>query len=346
MPLECPAPASAYDTVTLGHGGGGRLMQRLIDEVLLPELTNEHLRRLGDSAILPWPGGRVAMTTDSFVVSPPFFPGGDIGTLAVHGTANDLAMAGARPLFLSLGLILEEGFPLEDLRRVLRSVREAAAPLGLAVVTGDTKVVERGKADRIFINTTGIGAPRPDADLSPGRVRPGDRVLVSGPVAEHGMAVMSVREGLGFDGDLRSDTAALWPLVERLLDACGAGVHVLRDATRGGVASVLNEIARAAGAEVVLEETAIPVRPAVRAACEVLGLDPLYVANEGRFVAFVAAGQEAAALRALRGHPLGEGAAVIGEVAAGLHGIVRMRGALGGSRIVDLLSGEQLPRIC
>lgn len=346
MRLECPSPASAYDAVTLGHGGGGRLMQRLLDELLLPALGNEHLRELGDSAVLPWAAGRLAMTTDSFVVRPPFFPGGDIGMLAVHGTANDLAMAGARPVFLSLGMILEEGFLLEDLRRVLRSVRDAAAPLGLAVVTGDTKVVERGKADRIFLNTTGLGVPRPDADLSPRRVRPGDRVLVSGPIAEHGMAVMSVREGLGFDGDLRSDTAALWPLVERLLDACGPDVHALRDATRGGVASVLNEIARAAGAEIALDETAIPVRPAVRAACEVLGLDPLYVANEGRFVAFVAPECTDAALRALRGHPLGAGAAVLGEVAEGLRGIVRMRGALGGSRVVDLLSGEQLPRIC
>lgn len=346
MRLECPTPASTYDAVTLGHGGGGRLMQRLIDDLLLPELGNEHLRELGDSAVLPWTAGRLAMTTDSYVVSPPFFPGGDIGMLAVHGTANDLAMVGARPAFLSLGLILEEGFLLEDLRRVLRSVREAAEPLGLAVVTGDTKVVERGKADRIFINTTGLGVPRGDAVLSPRRVRPGDRVLVSGPIAEHGMAVMSVREGLGFDGDLRSDTAALWPLVDRLLDACGADVHVLRDATRGGVASVLNEIARAAGAGIVLDETAIPVRPAVRAACDVLGLDPLYVANEGRFVGFVAAGREQAALCALRGHPLGEGAQVIGEVTEGLRGIVRMRGALGGSRVVDLLSGEQLPRIC
>lgn len=346
MSLECPAPVSTYDAVTLGHGGGGRLMQRLIDDVLLPELANEHLRELGDAAVLPWRAGRLALTTDSFVVSPPFFPGGDIGMLAVHGTVNDLAMSGARPVFLSLGLILEEGFLLEDLRRVLRSVRDAAAPLGVAVVTGDTKVVERGKADRIFVNTTGIGALRDDADLSPRRVGAGDRILLSGPIAEHGMAVMSVRESLGFSGDLRSDTAALWPLVERLLDAGGNDVHALRDATRGGVASVLNEIARAAGVGMALDETAIPVRSEVRAACEILGMDPLYVANEGRFVAFVARGREDDALRALRAHPLGEGAAVIGEVTDGLRGVVRLRGALGGSRVVDLLSGEQLPRIC
>ena len=346
MSLECAVTLGAYDAVTMGHGGGGRLMQRLIDEIVVPELGGGPLAELGDSALVPWAAGRLALTTDSYVVTPPFFPGGDIGTLAVHGTANDLAMAGARPRFLSLGLILEEGFLLADLRRVLRSIRAAADPLGLRVVTGDTKVVERGKADRIFVNTTGIGEVREDAESSPRRVRAGDRIVLSGAIAEHGMAVLSVRESLGFEGDLRSDTAALWPLVERLLDTAGRDVHAMRDATRGGVASVLNEIARAAGVGMMVEEGAIPVRPAVRAACEVLGLDPLYVANEGRFVGFLPEARVAAALAALRGHPLGADAVVIGEVVAEHPGVVRMRGGLGGTRVLDLLSGEQLPRIC
>jgi hydrogenase expression/formation protein HypE len=286
------------------------------------------------------------LTTDSFVVSPLFFRGGDIGGLAVHGTVNDIAMAGARPLYLTAGFIIEEGFPLADLRRIVDSMAAAARAAGVAVVTGDTKVVERGKGDGIFINTTGIGVVREDADLSPRRVAPGDRILVSGPLGEHGMAVMSVREGLGFEGDLVSDTAALWPVVERVLDAGGARVHALRDATRGGVASVLNEIAKAAGAGMVLEETAVPVRAPVRAACEMLGLDPLYVANEGRFVAFVAPDAADDVLAAIASHPLGDGAADIGEVVDAHAGIVRMRSGFGGSRVVDMMSGEQLPRIC
>jgi hydrogenase expression/formation protein HypE len=346
MQLECPIPLQDYDAVTLGHGGGGKLAQRLIEQLLLPALDNDILRELADGAIVPWEGDRVAISTDSYVVRPPFFPGGDIGLLAVHGTANDLAMCGARPRFLSLAFILEEGFPLEDLWRLLLSIRQAADALGVRVVTGDTKVVERGKGDGIFINTTGIGTVREGAELSPRRVAPGDRILLSGSIGEHGMAVMSVREGLRFEGDLASDTAALWPLVDRVLGVGGPAVHALRDATRGGVASVLNEIAGGARAGMVLEETAIPVRAPVRAACEMLGLDPLYVANEGRFVCFAAPESAAAVLEAMRADPLGQGAVEIGEVVAEHPGVVRMRSGFGGSRVVDMMSGEQLPRIC
>jgi len=346
MQLECPIPLEDYDAVTLGHGGGGKLAQRLIEQLLLPALDNEILRELADGAIVPWEGDRVAMSTDSYVVHPAFFPGGDIGLLAVHGTANDLAMCGARPRFFSLAFILEEGFPLADLWRLLVSIRKASDALDLRIVTGDTKVVEHGKGDGIFINTTGIGLVREGADLSPRRVSPGDRISLSGPIGEHGMAVMSVREGLGFEGDLASDTAALWPLVERVLEAGGPAVHAMRDATRGGVASVLNEIAGSAGAGMVLEEAAVPVRAPVRAACEVLGLDPLYVANEGRFVCFVAPESAGAVLEAMHGDPLGQGAVDLGEVVGDHPGVVRMRSGFGGSRVVDMMSGEQLPRIC
>lgn len=346
MPLECPLPLEDYDAVTIGHGGGGKLAQRLIEELFLPAIGNDVLAELGDGAVLPWSGRRLAMSTDSYVVRPMFFPGGDIGMLAVHGTVNDLAMCGAEPKALSLAFVLEEGLPLAELWRLLASIRDAAAAAGVRVVTGDTKVVERGKGDGVFINTTGVGVVRDDAELSPRRVTPGDRILLSGPIGEHGMAVMSVREGLGFDGDLASDTAALWPVVARALDAGGARIHAMRDATRGGVASVLNEIAKAARAGMVLEEMAVPVRAPVRSACEMLGLDPLYVANEGRFVAFVAPEAAADVLAAVASHPLGQGATEIGEVVDAHAGVVRMRSAFGGSRVVDMMSGEQLPRIC
>jgi hydrogenase expression/formation protein HypE len=344
--LECRTPLSTYETITIGHGGGGRLTQDLIQELLLPALRNGHLEELHDGAVLGAHHGRLAFTTDSFVVHPYLFPGGDIGTLAVHGTANDLAMCGARPLYLSLAFILEEGLPVEHLRQVIGSVRDACRAVAMEVVTGDTKVVERGKGDGIFINTTGIGAVLPDAEISPRRVRAGDRVLLSGSIAEHGVAILSVREGIEFETRIESDTAHLWPLVSGLLQTGGAAVHALRDATRGGVASVANEIARAAGAGVLLEEAEIPVREEVRGACEILGLDPLYVANEGVFLAFVAPDAVESSLDTLRRHPLGRMARLIGEVTADHPGIVRLRTRYGGTRVVDLLSGEQLPRIC
>jgi hydrogenase expression/formation protein HypE len=344
--LECRTPLETYDTITIGHGGGGRLTQELIQELLLPAFRNGHLEQLHDGAVLRAEPGRLAFTTDSFVIHPYLFPGGDIGTLAVHGTANDLAMCGARPLYLSLAFILEEGLPVEHLRRVVGSVRDACRAVAMEVVTGDTKVVERGKGDGIFINTTGIGAVLPDVEIAPRRVRPGDRVLLSGPIAEHGIAILSVREGIEFESRLQSDTAHLWPLVSGLLQVGGPAIHALRDATRGGVASVANEIARSAGVGMLIEEAEVPVREEVRGACEILGLDPLYVANEGVFLAFVAPEAVESALETLRRHPLGRMSRLIGEVAADHPGVVRLRTRYGGTRVLDLLSGEQLPRIC
>jgi hydrogenase expression/formation protein HypE len=344
--LECRVPLETYDAITLGHGGGGKLTQRLIGELLLPAFNNAQLAELHDGAFLDTDHARLAFTTDSYVVSPYIFPGGDIGSLAVHGTANDLAMCGARPLYLSLAFILEEGLPIQDLKRIVESIRNACRVVGLSVVTGDTKVVERGKGDGIFINTTGIGAVLPGIDISPRRVRPGDRILLSGPIAEHGIAILSVREGLSFQTELTSDSTHLWPIVTGLLQVGGSAVHVLRDATRGGVASVVNEIAQTAQVGIVLDEAAIPVRDDVRGACEILGLDPLYVANEGKFLTFVAPEGVETVLETLRAHPLGEGAELVGEVTAEHPGVVRMRTLFGGSRVVDLMSGEQLPRIC
>lgn len=346
MHFECPLPISSYDRITLGHGGGGKLTQRLITQLLQPLLQNPFLDRLHDGAVIPFRNGSLAMTTDSFVVHPLFFPGGDIGTLSVHGTVNDLAMCGARPLYLSLALIIEEGFPVEDLYRVVTSIREACIRGEVQVITGDMKVVEKGKGDGIFINTTGIGEVVPGIDISPERIRPGDQILISGPIAEHGIAILSVREGLSFETELKSDTAGLWPVVKRILEAGGENIHALRDATRGGVASVLNEMAQGSRTGMTIEETRIPVREDVRGACEILGLDPLYVANEGKFVAFVAKEDANRILNLLHDHPLGQEASIIGEVLEAHPGIVRMKSAFGGSRVVEMISGEQLPRIC
>jgi len=318
----------------------------LIERMFLPTFHNPALETLHDGAVVEVESVRLTFTTDSFVVSPLFFPGGDIGELAVNGTVNDLAMCGARPLYLSLALILEEGFPMEDLWRVVRSVQEAAQEAGVEVVTGDTKVVDRGKGDGVFINTSGVGIIPEGVDIAPRRARPGDVVLVSGAIAVHGIAILSVREGLEFETTLESDTASLNGLVESLLRAAGPQVHVLRDPTRGGVASALNEIAASAGVGVVLEETHIPVWDEVRGACEILGLDPLYVANEGKCLAIVAPEAAEAALEAMRSHPLGREAAIIGQVVEEHPGTVVLRSQVGGKRIVDMLSGEQLPRIC
>lgn len=328
-----------HDLVTLAHGGGGRLGQELLDRIFRPAFANPELARAHDGAVVQG----FAFTTDSFVVSPLFFPGGDIGSLAVHGTVNDLAMCGAQPLALSAAFILEEGLPLELLQRVVGSMSAAAAAVGVPLVTGDTKVVERGKADGLFITTTGLG--RVTHALDPRRIRPGDRILLSGPLAEHGLAVMSVRAGLELEGDLRSDSAPLHELTAALLAAGGDGVHVLRDPTRGGLASALNELAETAECAMELDEATLPLAEEVRGACELLGLDPLYVANEGKLVAVVAAEVAGSVLDAMRSHPLGRQASDIGWVVPG-EPQVRLESLVGGWRVVDMLSGEQLPRIC
>ena len=344
--LGCPAPRAAYPSVLLAHGGGGRLTQRLIEQVLLPRLDNPHLRELHDGAVIEVAGSRLAFSTDSFVISPLFFPGGDIGSLAVHGTVNDLAMCGARPLALAAALILEEGLPMESLARIVDSMQRAAEAADVSIVTGDTKVVDRGKGDGVFINTTGIGLVAAGVRISPRRTRPGDQVLVSGPIAVHGIAILSVREGLEFGTALETDSAPLHELVAGILDAAGDAVHVLRDPTRGGLASALNEIAALARVGIHLDEASLPIGEEVRGACEILGLDPLYVANEGKCLALVSPELAGEALAAARAHPLGREAAIIGEVVEEHPGVVTMRSRIGGSRVVDMMSGEQLPRIC
>ncbi len=334
--------------ITLAHGSGGKATHALVEALFLEAFRNPILERLDDQAVfsLDGQGGpRLAFTTDSYVVTPIFFPGGDIGRLAVNGTVNDLAVSGADPLYLSAGFILEEGFPLEDLRRIVRSMVEAAEGAGVQIVTGDTKVVHRGKADRIFINTAGIGVLRRPLEISAGNARPGDKVLLSGPIGDHGMAVMIARGDLEFDVEIHSDTAPVTPLVRAILGVTGA-IRCLRDPTRGGVATVLNEIAMQSEVAVVIEEEKIPVREEVRGACELLGIDPLYVANEGKLLAVVAGEDAQAALAALREQPAGAEAAIIGEVRGEPKGLVLMRTAFGGTRVVDMLAGDPLPRIC
>ena len=344
--MVCPLPLDDYPTVVLAHGGGGKFSRMLTEQVFLAAFGNDALAQLHDGAVVEAGGARLAFSTDTFVIDPPFFPGGDIGSLAVHGTVNDLAMCGARPLALSAGFILEEGFPMADLWRIAVSMREAAAEAGVRIVTGDTKVVDRGKGDGVFINTSGVGLIPDGVRIAPDRASPGDAVLVSGPIATHGIAIMSLREGLEFETALETDSACLAGMAEALLAALGPDLHVLRDPTRGGVASAVNEIADSAGVGVVLDETAVPVEEEVRAACEILGLDPLYVANEGKLVAFVPEARADEALEILRAHPLGDRAARIGTVTAEHAGKVFQRSRIGGMRVVEMLSGEQLPRIC
>jgi hydrogenase expression/formation protein HypE len=338
-------PRMREQRITMAHGAGGKATQTLIDAVFLRRLGNPVLNRLEDAAQVEAGGARLAFTTDSYVVSPLFFPGGDIGELAVNGTVNDLAVRGATPLFLSAGFILEEGLPVEDLERIVASMARAAAAAGVAVVTGDTKVVQRGRADGCYINTAGIGTMIPHARLDITSARPGDAVLVSGPVGEHGITIMLARGELDIDAEVASDTAPLAGMVAALLAAV-PGVRALRDATRGGVATVLNEIARAADVSVIVDESAVPVLPQVRGTAELLGIDPLYVACEGRLVAVVEPGGAQAALASMRAQPGGEGAAVIGRVGADPPGLVLLNTAFGGTRIVDLLVGDPLPRIC
>lgn len=331
--------------IQLAHGGGGRMSQDLIENIFLPIIGNPILNVMNDQGVFEVNGSRFAFTTDSYVVSPIFFPGGDIGELAVYGTVNDLAMGGARPLYLSLGLIIEEGFPLEDLRKILGSVRRAAETAGVQIVTGDTKVVNKGNIDGIFVNTAGVGVIEGTLQVSVNNLRVGDKVLVSGHIGDHGIAIMSVREGLVFDNPVRSDTAPLNRLVEDILKT-GATVHAMRDPTRGGLASTLNEFAEKSNVGIVIEESSLPVRKEVREACDILGLDPLYVANEGKMVAVVDPRGADAALRAMRANPLGSDARIIGEVTEAHRGKVVMKTGIGTTRVVDMFTGEQLPRIC
>ncbi|MFG2164841.1 hydrogenase expression/formation protein HypE [Micromonospora chersina] len=339
------APKIRESRITLAHGAGGKATHSLIEGLFVEAFRNPTLEELDDGAVLSVGAGRLAFTTDSYVVSPLFFPGGDIGDLAVNGTVNDLAVSGARPRYLSAGFILEEGFPVADLRRITTSMAAAAERAGVQVVTGDTKVVQRGKADGCYINTAGVGVLERPVSLGTRHVRPGDAIVVSGPIGDHGVTIMLARGELDIAADLVSDTAALHGLVDTLLDAA-PGVRLLRDATRGGVATILNEVAQAAQLAVVVDEASVPVRPAVTGACELLGIDPLYVACEGRLVAVVDGTQAEAALAALRGHPLGEGAAIVGRVAADPPGMVLLHTAFGGTRVVDMLVGDPLPRIC
>jgi len=328
------------DVVTLAHGAGGKATRALVEGLFLEELRNPVLEPLGDAALVELEGTRLAFTTDSYVVKPIFFPGGSIGDLAVNGTVNDLAVAGAVPLWLSAGFVIEEGFPVADLRRVARDMAGAAEAAGVAIATGDTKVVERGNADGLYVNTTGVGALAPGVDVRPDRVQAGDRVLLSGTLGDHGMAVMIARGDLRLEADIESDTAPVHELEQR------GGVRWMRDPTRGGLATALNELARHAGVAVVLAEDALPVLPEVAGACEILGIDPLYVASEGRLIAVVAAETAAAALAALRSRPLGANAAVIGSIGDDPQGLVLLDTSLGGRRIVDALVGDPLPRIC
>jgi len=336
------------EKITLSHGSGGKATHNLIEGVFAPAFSNPLLDPMDDAATfgINGIGPRLAFTTDTYVVSPLFFSGGDIGKLAVHGTINDLAMAGAEPLYLSAGFILEEGFPIADLRRIVASMATAAADAGVAIVTGDTKVVQRGKADGAFINTAGVGVIRAAWPLGQTQLRPGDQVLLSGPVGDHGIAIMLAREALDIETSVQSDSAPLHTLVAALLEAAGDGVHCLKDPTRGGVATALNEMALGSEVAVALDEQAIPIRPEVRGACEILGLDPLTIANEGKLLAIVAADKAEAALAAMRAHPLGHAAALIGTVQAEPAGMVFLRTDIGGMRVLDMLVGDPLPRIC
>jgi hydrogenase expression/formation protein HypE len=342
----CPLPLVGYPTIVMGHGGGGKLGNELVEHLFLPAFRNAALENLGDAAALNLPSGRIAMSTDSFVVQPLFFPGGSIGDLAVNGTVNDLAVSGAIPKYLSASFILEEGFPLAQLAAIIDAMSAAAATAGIQIVTGDTKVVERGHGDGCYINTAGIGVLREGIAVGPRNAKPGDAILVSGTIGDHGMAIMSVREGLEFESQIRSDCAALNGMIAAVLDEAGGAVHAMRDPTRGGLASTLNEIAQASGVGISIDERRLPVRTEVQSACELLGLDPVYVANEGKAVFFVAPEAAERVLAILRAHPLGRDAAVIGQVTAEHKGMLVARTQMGSNRVIAQQIGEQLPRIC
>jgi hydrogenase expression/formation protein HypE len=343
---SCPLPLRDYPAIVMGHGGGGKLSSELVEYLFLPAFRNAALEGLGDATVLPRPAGRIAMSTDSFVVRPLFFPGGSIGELAVNGTVNDLAMSGARPLYLSAGFILEEGFPIVELGRVVERMAAAARAASVEIITGDTKVVERGHGDGCYINTSGIGVVPDGVNVGPARVRPGDAIVVSGMIADHGMAIMSVREGLEFDSPIVSDCAALNGLAQAVLEAGGDGVHAMRDPTRGGLGATLHEIAHASNVGITLEETRLPIRVEVQSACDLLGLDPLFVANEGKMVAFVDASSAGRVLAAMRAHPLGADAVIIGYAVDSHRKMLVARTAIGANRVIPAQIGEQLPRIC
>ncbi len=343
---SCPLPLADYPTIVMGHGGGGKLSNELVEHLFLPAFRNPALENLGDAAVLEAAGARLALSTDSFVVQPLFFPGGSIGELAVNGTVNDLAVSGANPRFLSASFILEEGFPLAQLAAIVEAMAKAAAAAGVKIVTGDTKVVERGHGDGCYITTAGVGILRSGIAVGPHRVKPADAVIVSGTLGDHGMAIMSVREGLEFESPIRSDCAALNGMIAQVLDAAGSSVHAMRDPTRGGLASTLNEIAASSDVGIVIDEAAIPVRDEVRSACELLGLDPVYVANEGKAVFFVAPDAADYVLSILRAHPLGKDAALIGHATAEHKRMLVARTLLGANRVIPTMIGEQLPRIC
>ena len=346
LKLNCPLPLKETDLVTMAHGGGGRRMNELIRDIILPHFANDEVVNDHDGALVNTSAGQIVMTTDSYVVSPHFFPGGNIGDLAVNGTVNDLAMCGAKPLYLGCGLILEEGFPLTTLDQILTSMRAAADKAGVLLVTGDTKVVERGKGDGIFINTSGVGSLLPGANISPARVAIGDSVIINGTVGDHGMTIMCQREGLRLTGDLLSDTAPLNDEVAALIERFGGDIHCLRDMTRGGLTAVMNEIAQSAKVSIELEETAIPVAAAVHSACEILGLDPLAVANEGKFAIYAKPGLEDEIISILKTANPASHPAVIGQVTGAKMPQVYVRGVLGTKRLLDQPAGEQLPRIC
>ena len=348
---SCPLPLADYPTIVMGHGGGGKLGNELVEHLFLPAFRNPELENLGDAAVLELGGGRLAMSTDSYVVQPLFFPGGSIGELAVNGTVNDLAVSGAEPKFLSASFILEEGFPLAQLAAIVEAIARAAATAGVKIVTGDTKVVERGHGDGCYINTTGVGLVRSGISVGPRGAKPGDAILVSGTIGDHGMAIMSVREGLEFESQIRSDCAALNGMIAAVLDelilaGAGAAMHAMRDPTRGGLASTLNEIAAASGVGMEIDEPSLPVRAEVESACELLGLDPVYVANEGKAVFFVAPEMADKILAILRANPLGKEAARIGSVTAEHKRMLVARTAMGANRVIPIQIGEQLPRIC
>jgi hydrogenase expression/formation protein HypE len=343
--ISCSIPHSATSVIRLGHGSGGKMTSDLIENVFLPLIGNDVLNQLEDASLVPFGDSSIAITTDSYVVSPIFFPGGDIGSLAVHGTVNDLAMRGATPLAISSAFILEEGLPIEQLSAIVNSMKQAAANVGIAIVAADTKVVGRGAADKLFITTTGIGLVNSGAVPSVKRARPGNKIIISGDIGRHGIAVMAAREGLDLETALLSDSAPLHSIVRQMLEAV-PDIHCLRDITRGGLSGVLNEIAQASHVGIAIEESQIPLHPEVYAICELLGLDPMYVACEGRFVAVVQAGDADRLVALMKRHPLGADSRIIGEVTSDHQGRVVLRSRIGGRRIVDKLSGEQLPRIC
>jgi hydrogenase expression/formation protein HypE len=343
--MACPLPINNHKKVLMAHGGGGNLSHQLIQKMFLSQFNNSFLNEEHDGAVIPVKEGRIAFSTDSYVVNPIFFPESNIGELAVNGTINDLSMCGAKPLFISAGLIIEEGLPMEELWRIVMSMQRAAEAAGVRIVTGDTKVVDKGKGDNIFINTSGIGFIEPGIDIAPKNCSPGDVIILNGRIAEHGIAIMSAREGLSFETKIKSDTAPLNSLVEVMLNT-SRNIHVLRDPTRGGLSSSLNEIAMKSGLSIIIEENSIPVSEEVKGACEILGFDPLYIANEGKLVAFVPEAEALKVLLAMQSNPLGRESVVIGKVVEGNPGTVILRTSIGSTRIVDMLSGEQLPRIC